>query len=114
MSSTETGEEILFNRALPKVKESMETFVELVNPPVQKLCTDALEALEMVMGKEKAKADKALEQSTAKEKPRAPGDKAVTLLTLLKVSSTISSDRKRHALGDLGNRGGRWWAVGSD
>lgn len=55
-------------RALPKIKESSDAYMDLVNPPVVKLCTDAAEALEQIISKE-----------------RSPGDKAVILLSLLQV-----------------------------
>lgn len=71
-----TGEEILFGRALPRCRESVAALVELVNPAVTKLCSDATETLDQLVGKERGK-----------------GDKAIILLTLLKVRWAVKLER---------------------
>jgi len=55
-------------RALPKNKESNAVYVEIVTPATAKLCSDASEALEEVMAKDRSK-----------------GEKAIVLLALLQV-----------------------------
>lgn len=62
------GEEVLFARSVPRTKEGVAALVELINPAVVKICGDATEALDQLVARE-----------------RGPGDKAIILLSLLKV-----------------------------
>jgi hypothetical protein len=73
------AEEIVLSRALPKGPESVAAFVELVNPVVSRLCSEASESLEASLGKERSR-----------------GDKVVTLLTLLKVRGRAGRPVRTH------------------